>query len=261
VKSNKNSQLQKIKGLLKQLKLPTMAAQLEEIDRGFDQQQASYYDFLEVLAEREVESRWNKRIGRYLKDSALPSTKTFDTFELNRLSQVIRRKIRDLRSGEFLNKRENVLAFGLPGRGKTHLLCALCNDLVQQGHRLKYVTAVDFVQQLLRAKNELSLQRLFKRLDRIEGIFIDDFGYVQYSREEMDVLFAFLAHRYERKSVILTSNLAFKDWGKIFKDEMTAAAAIDRLVHHSHILHLRGQSYRSKPSSSRRKSQTPTDDN
>ncbi len=139
---------------------------------------------------------------------------------------------------------ENVLVFGSPGGGKTHLLAALGHELIGQGRSVYFVTCVLLVQKLLAAKQDLLLEKELKRLDKYEALIIDDIGYVQQNREEMEVLFTLLAHRYERRSVLLTSNLVFSEWERIFKDPMTTAAAIDRLVHHSVILELNLPSYR-----------------
>ncbi len=157
-------------------------------------------------------------------------------------------QVRTLVQGDFVDRRENVLAFGNPGSGKTHLLCAIGHELIQGGRRVYFTTCSLLVQQLLRAKQDLRLERLLKRLARYDALIIDDIGYVQQSREEMEVLFTLLADRYERASVMLTSNLPFSEWERIFKDPMTTAAAIDRLVHHSVILELNLPSYRLKHS-------------
>ncbi len=143
-----------------------------------------------------------------------------------------------------MDRRENILAFGNPGSGKTHLLCAIGQELVYQGRRVLFRPCSMLVQELLLAKQELSLPRLLKRLSKYEALIIDDIGYVEQSRQEMEVLFVLLAQRYERGSVMLTSNLPFSKWERIFKDPMTTAAAIDRLVHHSVILELNLPSYR-----------------
>jgi DNA replication protein DnaC len=146
--------------------------------------------------------------------------------------------------GSFLGRRENVLAFGNPGSGKTHLLCAIGHELIQQGHRVYFSPCSLLVQELLIAKRDLKLSRLLKRFSRFDAIIVDDLGYVQQNREEMEVLFTLLAERYERGTVMITSNLPFSKWEAIFKDPMTTAAAIDRLVHHSVILELNLPSYR-----------------
>ena len=139
---------------------------------------------------------------------------------------------------------ENVLVFGNPGGGKTHMLQAISQELVRQGHRMLFTSCELLVQQLLTAKRDLKLSRLIQRYARYEGIIIDDLGYIRQTREEMEVVFTLLAERYERGSVLLTSNLPFSKWEGIFKDPMTTAAAIDRLVHHSVIVELNIPSYR-----------------
>jgi DNA replication protein DnaC len=166
---------------------------------------------------------------------------------------------RALLEGSFLDRCENVLAFGPPGSGKTHLLCALCQELVRTGRRVLFRKCGLLVQELLVAKRDLKLSALLKRLAGYEALLVDDLGYVQQSREEMEVLFTLLAERYERGSVLLTSNLAFSGWEAIFKDPMTTAAAIDRLVHHSVIIELNLPSYRAEQAR-KRKQTRPADE-
>ena len=167
-----------------------------------------------------------------------------DSFDMKRLPVKAARQVKALLDGSFLDRRENVLAFGNPGSGKTHLLSALGQELIRQGRRVAFSTCVRLVQDLLRAKKDLRLSQAIKKLAYYEALVIDDIGYVQQSREEMEVLFTLLAERYERGSVLLTSNLPFSKWEAIFKDPMTTASAIDRLVHHSVILELNITSYR-----------------
>jgi len=164
----------------------------------------------------------------------------------------IRQQVKILLEGSFVNRSENILAFGNPGSGKTHLLCAICHELARQGRKVYFAGCDLMVQQLLRAKRELELDKMLKKLSRYEALMIDDFGYVKQDREEMEVLFTLLAHRYERGSVLLTSNLPFSKWEIIFKDPMTTAAAIDRLVHHSVVLELNVPSYRAEQAKKRK---------
>ena len=154
------------------------------------------------------------------------------------------RQLSGLVEGDFLDRAENLLVFGNPGSGKTHLVCALGQELILRDRRVLFSTCALLVQRLLRAKLELTLERELKKLDRFEALIIDDIGYVQQNRDEMEILFTLLSHRYERRSILLTSNLVFSDWERIFKDPLTTAAAIDRLVHHSVILELNVTSYR-----------------
>ena len=161
--------------------------------------------------------------------------------------------MRGLLSGDFLDRRENVLVFGPPGSGKTHCCCRGGPGTGAAGRRVLFTKCSLLVQDLLKAKRDLTLKALLRRLANWEGLLIDDLGYVQQSREEMEVLFTLLAERYERGSVLVTSNLAFSQWEQIFKDPMTTAAAIDRLVHHSVIVELNVPSYRAEAAKKARK--------
>jgi len=149
-----------------------------------------------------------------------------------------------VRDGIVFPTAENVLVFGCPGTGKSHLLAALGQELVRSGRRVYYASTCLMVQELLRAKSELRLDKFIKKMTCFDALIMDDIGYVQQDRQEMEVLFTLLAARYERGSVMITSNLQFSKWESIFKDPMTTAAAIDRLVHHSVILELDVPSYR-----------------
>ena len=230
--------------LCKELRLPGVrAAHAAEAERARRESLSHERYLLEVLR-REAEARRHNAVQRLLRQSRLPLEKTMAAFELARLPLRIRQQVGLLLEGVFLDNRENVLAFGNPGSGKTHLLCAIGLELTRQGRRVLFANCSLLVQELLAAKAELKLARTLRRLGQFEALVIDDIGYVQQSREEMEVLFTLLADRYERSSVLLTSNLPFSKWEQIFKDPMTTAAAIDRLVHHSIILELNVRSYR-----------------
>ncbi|NIP27154.1 MAG: ATP-binding protein [Phycisphaerae bacterium] len=229
---------------LKTLYLSTMRHCYKEQADIARREGSSYEAYLLELVDAEVEARREKRIARYLRDSRLPLEKQLASFERKRLSASVDAQLSALLDGSFLSRCENVLAFGNPGSGKTHLLCALAQELIHQGHRIKFMPCSLLVQELLIAKQELKLTRYLKSMARYEALIIDDIGYVQQNREEMEVLFTLLAERYERGSVMITSNLPFSKWEQIFKDPMTTAAAIDRLVHHSIILELNLSSYR-----------------
>ena len=230
--------------LLKHLHLPMFREYYAECARKALQEELSYERYLLELAQRESEVRQYNKIARIIKASKLPLEKTLENFNLKRLPLRIRHQTNALIEGSFVDRCENVLAFGKPGSGKTHLLCAVCHELGRQGKRVYFATCDLMVQELLRAKQELVLDKLLKKLSKFDVLMIDDFGYVKQNREEMEVLFTLLAHRYERGSLLITSNLPFSQWETIFKDPMTTAAAIDRLVHHSVILELNVDSYR-----------------
>jgi DNA replication protein DnaC len=204
----------------------------------------SYEHYLFELTERELEGRRENRIARYLKDSKLPLEKSLTTFDRTRLPQKVNAQLSVLLDGSFLSRAENILAFGNPGSGKTHLLCAIGQELIYQGYRVLFKSCNLLVQEMLIAKRDLKLPNYLKKIAKYQALIIDDIGYVQQNRQEMEVLFTLLADRYERASIMISSNLPFSQWEKIFKDPMTTAAAIDRLVHHSVILELNLASYR-----------------
>jgi DNA replication protein DnaC len=230
--------------LLRALKLPAFAEHYPEVSRQAATEGLSFDAALRRLVELELDSRRQHKLQRLRRESQLPAEKTLAALDLDRFPLKVRRQLPALCEGGFLDRAENVLAFGLPGRGKTHLLCAIGHELVQRGRSVLFASTCKLVERLLGAKRALALEDELKGLDRFDAVILDDIGYVQQSREEMEVLFTFLAERYERRSVLITSNLVFSQWDRIFKDPMTTAAAIDRVVHHALILELTGQSKR-----------------
>ena len=244
--------------LLRGLKLPSFTAQHEELACMAEREGWSFSRYLLHLAETEISDRGTRRIERLLKRSGLPLDKTLATMNQKRLPTKVSRMLPTLCEGGFVKRAENVLAFGLPGRGKTHCVSAIGHELVQRGHQVLFTKAFAIVQQLLAAKRDLRLEKELKRLDRFGVVILDDIGYVQQDRDEMEVLFTLLAERYERRSVMITSNLVFSQWDKIFKDAVTTAAAIDRLVHHSIILELTGPSYRTEEAMERNRAASKT---
>ncbi len=231
---------------LKQLHMPTIRGCYEQAADQARQESSSYEQYLLELIKQECEVRRHNRIARNLRDSKLPLSKTFDNFDKKRLPAKVANHLNILIDGSFLNRCENVLAFGNPGSGKTHLLCAIGHELIEDGKRVLFISCNQLMQNLLISKRDLEMTKLLKKLSRYDAVIIDDIGYVQQSHREMEVLFTFLADRYERSSLMITSTLPFSKWDRIFKNPITAAAAIDRLVHHSVILELKIASYRMK---------------
>ena len=230
--------------ILKELRLPCIRTNYEDAVKEAEKSSLGYNEFLFGLVENEAEDRHQRKIARLLKLSRLPLEKTIESFELKRLPTKELHKVRSLLDGKFTDRKENVLAFGNPGSGKTHLLCTIGRELIKAGKKVYFSSCSMIVQELLSAKKDLKLSRVLKRLAAFDTLVIDDIGYVQQNREEMEVLFTLLAERYESGSVMISSNLPFSKWDRIFKDPMTTAAAIDRLVHHSVILELNLSSFR-----------------
>jgi len=236
-----------LQALLRTLKLPAMADHFADLALKAAKANLTHEAFLSEVVQCEVTQRDERRIARLLHQSALPQEKTFRTLQLDRFPALIRPQLEPLRSGAFLEEAVNVLAVGKPGTGKSHLAAALGHELVVQGQRVLWTPTANLVQRLFAAKRDLRLPQYLAQLDRFSCLILDDIGYVQHDRDEMEVRFTLLAERYERRSVIITTTLVFSDWTRIFKDPMTTMAAIDRVVHHSVILDLMGlESYRAQ---------------
>lgn len=227
---------EQVQAQCKALALPTAARLFAELAATATRESWSVARFTAEWLGHELEGRRQQRIARLRHEAHLPGDKTLAALEQQRLPLRLRRVLPELCRGDFAERAENLLLFGLPGRGKTHFAAAVGHELVEQGRPVLFTPTFALVGRLLRAKRDLELERELRRLDRFAVVILDDIGYVQQSREEMEVLFTFLAERYERRSVVITSNLVFSDWTRIFHDPLTTAAAIDRVVHHSIIL-------------------------
>jgi DNA replication protein DnaC len=229
-----DSPTERLAALCTEFRLPTLAGQL--VPRLAAAGHEGLIPLLTEIFELEAGDRRERRVERLLRMSKLPPGKTFDTLEDGRLPRPLLLQVRDLARGEFVERAANVLAFGLPGVGKSHVAAAIGHALVSSGRSVLFAPTYQLVQQLLAAKRDLALPRALAKLDLFDLLILDDIGYVQQAPDEIEVLFTLLAERYERRSVLITSNLVFSEWGQIFKNPMTTAAAIDRLVHHSVIL-------------------------
>jgi DNA replication protein DnaC len=201
---------------LRALKLPSFVTHHAELAGRAETEGWPFDRFLDGLADLELEERTRRRIERVLKAAHLPADKTLATLDLVRLPVAVKRQLPTLCEGGFIERAENILAFGLPGRGKTHVLAAIGHELVQRGYRVVFVAAFRLVQQLLAAKRALTLEAELRRLDAVDALIVDDIGYIQQDREEMEVLFTLFAERYERRSVLISSNLVFSQWDRIF---------------------------------------------
>lgn len=231
-------------GLLKSLSLQAFYNNHQSLAESFDRLGKTHIDYLKELTLQEVERRSNMRLERLLKQAKLPRTKALADFDISRIKGLSPALVQRLATGDFIDLHENILIFGNPSTGKTHLSIALAREWCFLGRRVLFMTASQLVQDLKAAQSSFRLHQLIKKLDAFEVLVIDDISYVPLARDETDVLFQLLSERYEMRSVVVTSNLPFGKWGNIFKDEMTTAAAIDRLIHHAEILELNTESFR-----------------
>jgi DNA replication protein DnaC len=238
---------EELRQLLRSLTLTRMAGTFADVALRATKENLTHEAFLFELARQECEHRAQQRAARRLRQSGLPREKTFNTLDLAQVSPPLRLAIERLRDGTFVEQAINVVAVGRPGAGKSHVAAALGHELIAREHTVLWTATATLVQRLLAAKRDLRLPQELARLDRFACLILDDIGYVQHDRDEMEVLFTLLADRYERRSVMITTNLVFSDWNRIFKDPMTTLAAIDRVVHHSAILDFMPvESYRAK---------------
>lgn len=245
-----------LRALLERLNLGGMAAVFADLALKATKENLSHEAYLFELGKHEEELRTQRRTARLLRASGLPAEKTFRNFHLSKLSPQLQLQIERLKGGNFLSSATNVILAGKPGVGKSHIAAALGYELILQGYPVLWTPTANLVQRLLAAKRDLRLPQELAKLDKFSCVILDDIGYVQHDRDEMEVLFTFLSERYENKSVIITTNLVFSEWNQIFKNPMTTMAAIDRVVHHSVILDMMEiESYRATEANNHRKLQ------
>lgn len=239
--------IQSLPLLLKELRLTAMAKTWSNLADKSIKEAWEPAQFLAELCELETNHRYENRLKRLLKESQLPTGKQLSQYDFNEIkgvtAQQLQKKTTQL---DWLKKGHNLILFGASGLGKTHLAAAVGHALIAQSKRVKFTSSTALVQQLQKAKEELGLEDMLKKLDKYELLILDDIGYVKKNDSESQVLFELIAHRYERNSLLITTNQAFSEWDSIFSDNMMTVAAIDRLVHHADIYQIEGESYRKK---------------
>lgn len=232
----------------KQLRMPTIGRHYRSLAREAEERNLSYEEYLLGLLEIELQTREENQRQRRLKQAKFPVQKTLDTYDFSLMPSLNRNRFMTLAKGEFVDKNENIIFLGNSGTGKSHLAIALGIEMIQNGYKVKFITASELVEELLMANAEHSIGAFEKRWLKFDVIIIDELGYVPFSKIGAELLFQFFSSRYERASVIITTNLEFSEWTTLFGDEKMTAALLDRLTHRSHIHLLNGESYRFRQS-------------
>jgi len=229
---------------LKQLKLPTMLAQFDQLAREAADSSQSFEQYLLRLTELEVAARAANTLANRIKQAGFPTGKSLETFDFTATPSVGKQPILELARGEWIRQHYNCCLLGNSGTGKTHLAESLGRAACHEGFRVRFFTAAALVNKLEEAQQQHQLDRLLTQLDRAELLIVDELGYLSFSRTGAELLFQVFAERYERRSLLITSNLAFGEWGQVFQGERMTAALLDRLTHRCHIFEMRGESYR-----------------
>ena len=240
--------------LLNDLRLPGVKLMWAKLAEQSDKEGWPAARFLAALAEHEMTDRGRRRMERHLAEAHLPAGKTLATFDFESVPMVSKAQVMALSQGDaWLAKGANILLFGPPGGGKSHLSAALGLALIENGWRVFFARTTDLVQRLQVARRELALESAITKLDRYDLLILDDIAYVTKDQAETSVLFELIAARYERRSMLITANQPFGEWGKIFPDQAMTLAAIDRLVHHATILEMNVESYRRREALDRKR--------
>ena len=236
---------------LKQLKLPTMLREYTSVAAVCSRENVSFETFLLRLCERELVDRQQRATERRIKAAKFPTLKTIESFDFATQPSINEAVIRELLTGEFIDRRENVLLIGNSGTGKTHLATALGLAACHEGRKVRFFGVTSLVTQLLESREDRRLERLLKQLNRQDLLILDELGYVPFTKAGAELLFEVVSRAYERQSLVVTTNLPFEQWAEVCGSERLTGAMLDRLTHRVHIVEANGESYRLRDSQRR----------
>lgn len=236
---------------LKSLHLMTMAAEYSAVARQCEQQKRTYEQYLAALVASELARKRAQRIGRLLKAAELPKDRRIEAYDFKCRTGINEQQVRRLAEGDFVRQGWNVVLFGGFGVGKSHLGLALTRALCEAGYRCYFTSVHDLINDLLEAQKTLTLAAHFRRLDRFDLITLDELGFTPQSKDGADLFFQFISQRYERKSLLITTNLAYSEWDKVFLNPITTAAAVDRVIHNCETFNVKGPSWRQEEANKR----------
>jgi DNA replication protein DnaC len=242
-----------LKHNLKTLRLPTMLAEYAQLSREAAEQNENYEQYLLRLTELEVATRSANALSARIKNAGFPVLKDLETYDFSAMPSLSKQKILELARGQWIEEKTNACFIGNAGTGKTHLSVALGQAACRTGKRVRFFTAATLVNQLEEAQKQYRLERLVSALEKVDLLIIDELGYLSFSRGGAELLFQVFADRYERGSILITSNLPFSEWGQIFQGERMTAALLDRFTHRCHIFEMNGESYRFRESTKQAK--------
>jgi len=245
-----------LKTNLKRLRLPTISAEFQALGREAATANEGYDRYLLRLTELEVAARQTNALKARIKQAGFPVHKDFDTYDFSALPSLNKQKVLELARGEWIDQKFNCVLSGEPGTGKTHLAIAIGLAMCRESRRVRFFTAANLVTRLEEAQKQYQLDRLLTQLDKTDLLICDELGYLSFSRTGAELLFQVFADRYERASLLVTSNLPFSEWNQVFQGERMTAALLDRLTHRCHVFQMNGESYRFRESRKNAKKRT-----
>ena len=241
-------------GSLKKLRLPSMADQYLETAKAAEKTKKTYEQYLGLLVQTELAQKHCLKVKRFLKEAKLPQFKSVEAYNFKKRKGVTAQQMTRLAQGQWLKEPSNVVFYGSFGMGKSHLAMSLVRSLCQQGYRCLWTTTHGLIEQMRESKKELTLNTLFKKLDRFDLIACDELGYTASCQEGADLFFQFISQRYERKSLMMTTNLTYSEWDQVFLNPITTAAAVDRIIHNCETFNIEGkESWRTESAKSQLK--------